>query len=182
MPTASTKSTQRNRLPVWAQIILTIFVISIVVLLVLLFGPREGDTDNVSGDYAVPPTVGISNIIEASSLNQGFDFQGVHITLDSATLAGKFSDDRKPAGSYTLRVLADTKNAGEEVVGVNYISEVRLILPSGQVVAPKLVSIKPTQLPGVDQNGFFDFPLNSKISLAQLHLRFGTTDFSLGGQ
>ncbi|HTK08056.1 MAG TPA: hypothetical protein VL485_12865 [Ktedonobacteraceae bacterium] len=178
----STPSAKKTRLPVWAQVILTIFVVGIVLVLVLLFGPREGDTDNVTGDYAETPTVSVTNSIETAMLKQQMDFQGVHITLNSATLAEKFSDDRKRAGTYTLRVLANTENTGKEVVGINYTSVVSLVLPSGQTVAAKLVSIKPTQLPGVVQTGFFDFPVSSKIPLAQLHIRFGTTDIPLAGQ
>ncbi len=178
----STQPAKKTRLPLWAQIILTIFVCAIVLILVLLFGPREGDVDNVSGDYAVPPTVGITNVIEATNLNQQFNLRGVQITLNTATLAGKFTDDRKINGIYTLRVLADTKNPGKDVIGINYTSIVHLILPSGQEVPIKLVSIKPAQLPGVVQSGFFDFPLNSKIPLSQLHVRFDTVDIPLGGQ
>ena len=58
---------------------------------------------------------------------------------------------------------------------------VHLILPSGVLVPIKLVSIKPAQLPGVVQTGFFDFPLDSKIPLSQLHMRFDTVDIPLAG-
>jgi hypothetical protein len=176
-----TPSAKKTRLPVWAQIILTIFSCCIVVILVLLFGPREGDTDNVSGDYAATPTVGITNIVETNTLNHQFDFRGVQISLTTVTLASKFTDDRKLVGTYTLRVLADTKNPGQDVIGIDYTSVVHLILPSGAVVPIKLVSIKPAQLPGVVQTGFFDFPLDSKIPLSQLHMRFDTVDIPLAG-
>ena len=176
----STSTVKKTRLPKWAQVILALFVIAIILILALLFGPREGDTDNVSGDYAATPTVGISNVIEEVTLNHQFDFKGVQVSLNSATLAGKFTDDRKRVGQYTLRVLATTKNPGKDVLGVDYTALVHLVLPSGQMVAAKLVSIKPAQLPGVVQSGFFDFPLDNKVPLSQLNLRFGTTDVPLG--
>src|SRR6266700_5546685 len=106
----STPSIKKTRLPIWAQIILAIFSCCIVVILVLLFGPREGDTDNVTVDYAATPTVGITNVVETNTLNHQFDFRGVQISLNTVTLAGKFTDDRKRIGTYTLRILADTKN------------------------------------------------------------------------
>lgn len=178
----STPMVKKRRLPVWAQIALTIVVIGIVLAFVLLYAPREGDTDNITGDYAATPTVSVTNSIETARLKQQFDFNGVHISLSQATVATAFSDDHKRNGTYTVRVMANTENRGKEVLGINYTSVVSLILPSGQTVPAKLVSVKPAQLPGQPQTGFFDFPLNEKIPLAQLHIRFGTMDMSLAGQ
>jgi hypothetical protein len=171
-----------HRLPMWAQILLTIVGIGVVLVLVLLYGPREGETDNITGDAIATPTVSVVSSIESTTLKQQFVFKGVNITLNNAALAKSFSDDRKHNGTYTLRVMANTENTSKEVLGIDYTSVVVLVLPSGQTVAPKLVSVKPTQLPGVPQTGFFDFPLNETIPLAQLHIRFGTTDMSLAGQ
>jgi hypothetical protein len=47
------------------------------------------------------------------------------------------------------------------------------VLPDGQSISPKLVSLAPLFLPGGSQSGFFDFPVNAQVVLSTLMLKMG---------
>ena len=151
-----------------------IAVVAIIVIgtLVVMYGPKEGDTDNVTGDLPVTPTVGITNLVSSVDINRGFDYSGVHITLTKAMLATKFSDDRSRGGTYVVRVLVQTKSSMQGPVGVQYADLTRLILPGGEVIGPKRVSVTPLELPDHPQSGFIDFPVSTQVPLSQLKLQF----------
>jgi len=92
-----------------------------------------------------------------------------------------FSDDRKPLGKYTVRVLIhEQPDASVQApMGIKYDSLVHLILPGGQSIAPKLISLPPVVLPQETKDGFFDFPVSSQVPLSSLTLRLGE-DASVG--
>lgn len=164
---------KRPRLSPRAKVAIGIGIIAILVVLAF-FAPPEGESNNVTGDQEATPTVSITNLMGTLAVNRGIDVQGVHITIAKVMQATKFSDDRKRLGTYTVRVLVQAKNTGQSPIGVSYDSLVRLVLPSGQVIQPKYISVKPVLLPNVSQSGFFDFPTSTSLSLSTLQLRFGT--------
>jgi len=156
-----------------ARVILGISVIAILVVL-SFFAPPEGDTNNVTGDPAATPTVTITHLLETGNVNRSVTVEGVQITVTQATLASAFSDDRKRAGVYTVRVMVHTAYNGQVPLGISYDSLARLQLADGTLVAPKLISIKPVEIPGRSQTGFLDFPLATQVPLTALKLYFGS--------
>lgn len=162
--------TKRPLLSHRAKIILALGIILFFVVL-SFFLPSEGDSDNVTGDSAVTPTVSITNPVETLTVNRAADVNGIHMTVTHVQEAAAFSDDRKHGGKYTVRVNVHTLNSGQAPVGIDYSSQVRLILPGGQVIAPKYITIAPVALPNQQQDGFFDFPVTSQVDLPSLALR-----------
>src|SRR6266571_2044646 len=84
-----------------AKVILALAIISFFVVLAF-FLPSEGDSNNVTGDSAITPTV-----------NRSADFNSVHITVTHVQEATAFSNDRKHAGTYTVRVYIQALNDGQ---------------------------------------------------------------------
>ncbi|MBV9690260.1 MAG: hypothetical protein JO202_11190 [Ktedonobacteraceae bacterium] len=156
-----------------AKVVIALAIIAVLVVLAF-FAPPEGESNNVTGDLETSPTVSITNLISTLEVNRAIDFQGVHITITQAMQATKFSNDRKPIGTYTIRVLLQTQNNGQKPIGISYDALVRLVLPNGQEVKPKYISVKPVLLPNVAQSGFFDFPTSTALPLSSLQLRFGS--------
>jgi hypothetical protein len=99
----------------------------------------------------------------------------VHYTVATVSQASAFSDDHKPAGVYTVRVEMNERSDSslQAPIGIEYPTLVRLILPDGQSISPKLVSLSPLILPGGSQSGFFDFPVNTQLDLSSLMLKMG---------
>jgi hypothetical protein len=152
------------------RVALGIGIIAILVVLAF-FAPPEGETNNVTGDQVVTPTLTITHLVDTVMVNSSAMLNGVQVTVTKVMEAEKFSDDRKRAGTYTVRVLVQTTNAGATPVGVQYDQLVRLVLPDGTVIAPKLIAVAPLTLPHTSQDGFFDFPISSRVPLSSLTLR-----------
>lgn len=172
----SQERTKRRLLSPRAKIFLAIGIILFLVVLVVFFLPPEGgDSSNVTGDSAVTPTVSITNPVGMLTVNRGADFNGVHITVTDVQEATAFSNDRKHAGKYTVRVYVHTVNGGQAPVGIEYATQMRLLLPDGEVVAPKFVTVSPVVLPNGKQDGFFDFPVMTQVDLPLLVLRLGSS-------
>lgn len=165
---------RKKRRPISSRIgvLIAIATIMIVVILVLFYAPPESDSNNVTGDLPATPTLGITNLVETVDMNYVFQYKGVDITITKAMIATNFSDDRKRGGTYTVRVMAKTENKGQNPTGIQYADIVHLALPDGTVIAPKRVSVKPLDMPGRPQTGYFDFPISTKIPLSSLTLRF----------
>lgn len=145
-----------------------------MVLVVVFLFPRERDSTIVIGD-TVGPTVTATNFVSTLAVNRSFDYNNVQYTVARVTLASAFSDDHKRAGVYTVRVdmLAHSNSNLQNPVGINYSSLVHLVLPGGQSISPKLVSLPPLALPGGSESGFFDFPVDSQVVLSTLVLKMG---------
>jgi hypothetical protein len=105
-------------------------------------------------------------------VNRTFHYKGIDITVSQVMIASKFSDDRSRAGTYTVRVIVQTQNKGQDKIGIPYASLAQLVLPDGQVIALKRVSLNPAEMPHSSQTGFFDFPVTTQVSLSSLALRF----------
>ncbi len=162
-----------SRIPPRMRTLLAIVVIAIAVVLAF-HGPSEGESDNVTGDPAFIPTVGITNMVDSVSVNKSVNVKGLRLTVTQVMEATKFSDDRKRAGVYTVRVLMHTRNDTPSVIAVQYDALVRVVLPNGQEVAPKYISVLPATLPGQPLSGFMDFPIASQVPLSSLTLHFGS--------
>jgi hypothetical protein len=136
--------------------------------------PRAGGPNSGTSSDLVTPTAVLTNAVGMLTVNRSIDFNGAQITVMQVQEAGAFSDDKKQAGAYTVRVYLQAKNGGQVPVGINYPSDARLLLPGGQTAAPLFLAIAPVVLPGQMQDGFLDFPLSSKVALSSLILRFGS--------
>jgi hypothetical protein len=172
---SQTENKKRINLSPRARVITALTAIAILVLIVVFFFPRERDSTIVIGD-TVGPTVTATNFVGTLVVNRSFDYENVHYTVASVTQASAFSDDHKPAGVYTVRVQvqASSDSSLQNPIGINYPALVRLVLPDGQSISPKLVSLAPLFLPGGSQSGYFDFPVNTKLVLSTLALKMGS--------
>ena len=171
---SQTENKKRINFSPRARVILALAAIALLVLIVISFFPRERDSTIVIGD-TVGPTVTATNFVGTLVVNRSFDYNNVHYTIARVSQASAFSDDHKPAGVYTVRidVQASSDSSLQRPIGINYPSLVRLVLPDGQSISPKLVSLAPLFLPGGSQSGFFDFPVNSQVVLSTLMLKMG---------
>ncbi len=163
--------------------ILGIVVIALAAISIIISGPREAEHDTLFGDEATP-TIQVTNLLEKANINRTIDYQGVHVAFGQVMLAKKFSDDRKSVGNvgkYTVRVFMDTKNNGQNSIGIEYASLLYLVLPNGERISPKLLSVKAAELPGQAQSGFADFPVTEQVSLATLKLQFDSMQFPVNG-
>jgi hypothetical protein len=150
----------------------------VLLMLVVLFGlmayshlPRAGGNSNSLN--ALTPTPAQSNPVAAIQLNRSFTFSGVTMTVTGAGEAGSFSDDQKHQSSYVVRVYLQAENKTGSPVGIDYQALARLVLPDGTAVAPQMITLSPVVLPGQQQTGYLDFPVNQQLDLSTLSLRLG---------
>jgi hypothetical protein len=163
-----------RRLSPRTRTILGVIIILVITIIAIKYAPPEGEANNTTGDLPEKPTVVTVNRLSELSIQQAVDLSGIHVSIKSAVLATNFSDDRHTArfGKYTLRVLVDTHNTTSTVLGYPFDANVHLILPGGQTVLTKLISVSASSLPQQKQSGFFDFPLQQQVELEQLKLQF----------
>jgi hypothetical protein len=156
------------------RVISAIAFISIAVVL-SFFLPKEQDPNIGLTTDSVPPTVGITRPVGSILVNHSVIYKDITIMVTKAEEAGAFSDDRKRAGIYTIRVSVHVVpgNTIQSPVGIDFASLVRLVLPDGQVISPKLVTVLPIVFPKQAKDGFFDFPVSTQESLSSLTLRVG---------
>src|SRR2546421_6430560 len=129
------------KIPV-VRAILTIVFIAIAVVL-SFFLPKEQDPNIGLTTDSVSPTVGLTRPVGDMVVNRSIDYRDITIMVTKVEEAGAFSDDRKPAGLYTVRVSVHVQ-PGDTIqtpVGVKFTTLVRLALPNGQVLSPKLVTV-----------------------------------------
>jgi hypothetical protein len=161
-----------RRLSLRTRNILGALIILVITILVLKYAPSQGHSSNVTGDLPSTPTVSTVDQLSELPIEQAVDLGGIRVAVKRAVLASNFSDDRKRIGVYTLRVLVDTQNSTKDVLGYSFNANVHLILPDGQVVPTKLISVSASLLPQQKESGFFDFPLQQPLELEQLKLQF----------
>jgi hypothetical protein len=160
---------------------LGIAIIAIIVIYTILFAPKEQDTNIGLINDPTTPTVGVTNPIGTLTVNRSVDVQGVHMTVTQVQEATAFSDDRKRGGKYIVRVSMQTINNGQNTIGVKYDSIARLVLPDGEVIAPKLVNLSPAELPKLQQDGYIDFAVMNQVDLSSLTLRLDSETVAFGG-
>jgi hypothetical protein len=161
--------------------IIGIIVIVLAAISIILSGPREAEHDSLFSDDPTP-TIQVTNLLAQANVDRAIDYQGVHVTFGQAILATAFSDDKKSVGNvgkYTVRVFMNTNNTNQSSVGIEYASLIHLVLPNGDEIQPKLLSVKAVVLPGQLQSGFVDFPVQDKVDLTTLKLRFDSMQFPI---
>jgi hypothetical protein len=165
---------KRPRLSPRARVVLALAIIAFFVVL-SFFLPHEQDSSTLVGD-ATAPSVTVTNLVSTLTVNRSVDFNNVHLTVTKVSQAAAFSDDPKHAGVFTVRVemQAKSESGNQSPIGMNYPSLVRLLLPDGQAIAPKLISLAPVVLPTQVQSGYVDFPVNAQVDLSSLMLRLGS--------
>ena len=156
-----------------ARVTIALIVIGIAVVLAF-FAPKEQDP-NVFGNEPVTPTVGVTNSVGTLTVNKSITYSNVQMTVTQVQEASAFSDDEKPAGTYTVRVNVhiNPDNSVKSPVGIPFASVVRLMLSNGQEIAPKLVSASTVIFPQQPADGYFDFPVSNQVSLSSLMLKVG---------
>jgi hypothetical protein len=156
------------------RVALGIAVIAIAVIAVFLSPYKEPDDPDIGLiNNPNPPTVVVTNPIAVLEVNRDLHYQQVTLTITDVQEAGAFSDDEKTGGNYTVRVNVHVQpNAAlQSPLPINYATLVRLVLPGGQVIASKLINLSPAVFPGKAQDGYFDFAVNSPVSLASLSFK-----------
>ena len=156
---------------------ITLALLAIAIAVVLsFFAPKEPDPNIGLTTDPVTPTIGITKPAGTLEVNRGVDFKEVHLTVTKVEEAGAFSDDRKPAGTYTVRVQVHVQasDAVQSPIGIDYASLVHLKLPNGQIISPKLINLPPVVFPKHVDDGYFDFPVTTQVSLSSLMLRLGS--------
>ena len=166
---------KRQLLSYRLRVILLLIGIAVLVVLTLLYAPRERDASNVSGD-AIPITVTITNPLGSLTVNRGVDFQSAHITVTQVVQASSFSDDTKRGGNFIVRVelMAHNKSNPQIPLHIDYPSQARLQLANGQVVSPWLISISPSILPNSTLSGYIDFNVPAPQQLSTMSLVLGS--------
>jgi hypothetical protein len=166
------RSTSRG-IRVALGVVLILAVVVLVFFIAYSHLPPANPNKGTSSDLVTPPAV-LTNSVGTLTVNRSIDYNGAHITVMQVQEAASFSDDTKNGGPYTVRVYLEAKNGGQAPAGINYVSDVRLLLPNGQTSAPLYLNIAPLVLPGQVQDGYLDFPVSSKVALSSLTLRFGS--------
>src|SRR6266581_986026 len=110
------------------QVALALVAISFAVV-VSFFLPKESDPNIGLTSDSVTPTVGITRPVGTLMVNRSVDFRDIHFTVIKVEEAGAFSDDRKRAGTYTVRVRVHTvpSDKVQAAVGIDYASLVHLV-------------------------------------------------------
>jgi hypothetical protein len=156
---------------------LVVFVVAIIVVLALFMvyshfpsaNPAQGTFNDFSTPIATP-----NNLVSSVMVNRSVTVSGLQLTIIQVQQAGSFSNASKHSGRYTIRVYLETHDAGQEPADVDFENRMRLLLPTGQMVAPEVLSIYPLTLPKASQTGFIDFPLQNKVQLENVMIRFDT--------
>jgi len=88
------------------RVALALLAIAIAVVL-SFFAPKEPDPNIGLTTDPMTPTIGITNPAGTLTVNRSVDFREVSLTVTKVEEAGAFSDGRKHAGAYTVRVQVD---------------------------------------------------------------------------
>src|SRR5438874_3885481 len=146
-------------------------IVFIAIAVVVSFSlPKEQDPNIGLINDPVTPTVGVTRPIGSMIVNRSVVYRDITIMVTKVEEAGAFSDDRKPAGLYTVRVSVHVQ-PGDTIqtpVGVKFATLVRLVLPNRQILSPKLVTVLPIVFPKQAMDGFFDFAVSSQVPLSSL--------------
>ena len=171
-----TEAKKRPRVSFRIGTLVGILVIALAVIATIISGPHEPEYDNLFGPPLITPTVSVTNLVATHAVKQQLVYKGVSINITQTLLAAKFSDDTKKTkpGSYVVRVMVNTTNKNTQPVGLDYASELHLILPGGQSVSGQLSTVNEGVLPQAPQNGFIDFPVPTQVDLSALQLHIGS--------
>lgn len=132
--------------------------------------PRANDAQSNAIDTQLTPTPTATGLVDSIQLNKSVTVNDTQITVNQVQQATGFSDVKKKAGNYTVRVYATIKNVGKQVSGPQYDKVLHLKLADGTSIAPSFISASPDLVPGTYQNGSFDFGVSSPVTLSDLTL------------
>ena len=152
--------------------VLGIIVIALAVVMGVIYGPHY-DTDTTTTGDSPPPTVTVTGLANALTINRSLVYQGVTVTVARAEQAQSFSDDGKSQYAntrYVLRIYLHVQAPKDQrgALGLNYISLSRLVLSDGTQISSNIAQISPDILPGQNEDGFLDFWTSAPLNLSQL--------------
>ncbi|TMD68294.1 MAG: hypothetical protein E6I91_04800 [Chloroflexi bacterium] len=165
------------------KVILAIVFIAIAVVVSFSL-PKEQDPNIGLTNDPATATVGVTRPVGSMIVNRSVVYRDITIMVTKVEEAGAFSDDRKRAGLFTVRVSVHVQ-PGDTIqtpVGIEFATLVRLVLPNGQVISPKLATVLPIVFPKQAKDGFFDFAVPSQVPLSPLVLQVGTASSVAFGQ
>ncbi len=156
------------------QITLVLILIAIAVV-ISFFLPKEEDPNIGIINDSATPTVSMTNPVGSLTVNHGVHFDNVTMTVTKVLEASAFGDDLKPIGAYTIRVNVQVQpdKSVQAPRGINYASQVYLVLSDGQRISTKLINLSQVVFPDQTQVGYIDFAVNTKVALSSLMLSVG---------
>lgn len=132
--------------------------------------PRTNDAPNTALDTQLTPTPTASGLVDSIQLNKTVVVDNTQITLKQVQQATSFSDVRKQAGAYTVRIYVELKNIGTQPGGPQYSDVVRLKLADGTLVKTSSINASPELIQNTKLDGSFDFGLSKQANLSDLTL------------
>ena len=174
----------RSLLKISAVKVILAIVFMAIAVVVSFSLPKEQDPNIGLTNDPATATVGVTRPVGSMIVNRSVVYRDITIMVTKVEEAGAFSDDRKRAGLYTVRVSVHVQ-PGDTIqtpVGIEFATLVRLVLPNGQVISPKLATVLPIVFPKQAKDGFFDFAVSSQVPLSPLVLQVGTDSSVAFGQ
>jgi hypothetical protein len=158
------------------QVALALTLIAIAVVF-SFFLPKEEDPDIGLINDSSTPTVSMTNPVGSLTVNHSVHFDNVTLTVTKVLEASAFGDDLKEIGAYTIRVNVQVQpdKSVQSPRGINYASQVYLVLANGQHISTKLVNLSQVVFPNQMQLGYIDFAVNAKVALSSLMLSIGNS-------
>jgi hypothetical protein len=166
-------------MPPYARTTLGIFIIAVIVVLGVIYGPHYDDDETTTGD-SIPVTPTVTNLLGTINVNRSIEYQNVSITVTNVAQAKGFSDDVKGAEGkpqdYIVRVMLQVQapNAQKTAIGINFGNLTQLSLANGTLIPCSLAQISPDIPPGLEEDGYIDFFVSAPVSLSSLTFLLGS--------
>lgn len=149
--------------------------------LFMLYSHLPKDPVSSVGEVATP-TVGAINPVARLDLRKEVTVDGIQVTISQVQQAAGFTDQRKTAARYTIRVNVQTQNPGKEPIGINLSERALLVFPNGKTIKPQLISVAPVTMPKETLVGYMDFPTPDPTDLGTLVLRIDNVNVPFSGK
>ena len=133
-------------------------------------------TTTLNGNNGTTPgSTGTSQTVSATTvqINQTITYSSVDFAIANAQEASSFSDDSSPSSPVLLRINVTEHNTTADTAYLNYIDQLRIILPDKSSVAPSDEKVNAAISQAVQRTNWIDFPLSQSIPINQLTLQFG---------
>jgi hypothetical protein len=162
-----------QRRELWITLGIVVLVMLVVLVGFMAYSHLPSAAGNGGTLTSLTPTPAQTNPVDSVEVNHSVDFSGVTMTVTRAGEAEGYSDDQKHQSKYIVRVYIQAQSKSESPVGIDYQALARLVLSDGTEIAPQLITLSPVVLPGQQQTGYLDFPVNQQVDLSTLSLRLG---------